>query len=145
MESFFGIFFSFLMKQDFASSIPEPEESSLSSFSLSSEESMTSSYSDEANDPFLICSSFCLDGKITDRSAYPVACGGFSDIWKASLNGQPVAVKILRGFAIKGSLEQKQRKALKACSYVSGLLPLISQISKAPLARVLNMVISFTS
>lgn len=33
-----------------------------------------------------------IDG-ITDRSEYPIFCGGFGDVWRASWKGRQVALK----------------------------------------------------
>ncbi|KAF8502429.1 kinase-like domain-containing protein [Hysterangium stoloniferum] len=54
------------------------------------------------SDVFSKRSSLCLDGLIVHRSKYPVAGGGFADIWTGKLKGEQVAIKIMRRFTSSG-------------------------------------------
>jgi len=41
-------------------------------------------------------SDHCLDGQISNQSGSRAACGGSADIWTGLLQGQTVAIKVLR-------------------------------------------------
>jgi len=51
----------------------------------------------------------CLDDQLTDVSAHPVAGGGYSDIYRAKLNGMDVAIKVLRIWSHSGAILNEER------------------------------------
>jgi len=51
----------------------------------------------------------CLDDQLTDVSPHPVAGGGYSDIYRAKLNGSDVAIKVLRIWSHSGAILNEER------------------------------------
>jgi hypothetical protein len=54
-------------------------------------------------------SRLCLDGRIVRPDNHAVASGGYADIWKGFLGGQPVAIKVMRPFGSRGGRILKEK------------------------------------
>ncbi|KAF8589944.1 ras GEF [Ramaria rubella] len=59
----------------------------------------------------------CLDGRITRESEHPAASGGFSDVWRGTMDGRTVAIKTLRPFNSGRRIEES--KLLKNSGHIS--------------------------
>lgn len=60
----------------------------------------------------------CLDGLITNRSAHAKECGGYSDIYDATLHEQVIAVKVIRTFTSSSRKKLARCKLQKVHQYI---------------------------
>lgn len=50
---------------------------------------------------FSPASNLCLNGRVAKHGEFPVAGGGYADVWAGTLDGRKVALKIVRPWGIK--------------------------------------------
>jgi len=95
-------------------------------------------------DPFDATSPYCLSGKVSSRSDYIEIAAGNSDIWTGFIDGQKVAIKVLRYAFGKDMSANDIQKVRRVCTIFVTLHS--SQITSSPeiVERIYHLVFPIT-